>query len=322
MAHEIEIVNGVAQMVYVGETPWHGLGTQIPADLSPQQVLEKAGLDWTVEKIPAFANIAGKQVNVGRSALVRSSDNSVLDVVSNDWNPLQNEEAFQFFDEYCQAGDMEMHTAGSLKNGQVVWALAKVKDSFELFGGDQVESYLLFSNPHKFGQSIDVRFTPIRVVCNNTLTLSLQQDAKRAVKQSHRTVFNADSVKEQLGIATDKLAKYKEMAQFLGAKRYTEEKLKEYFSDVFPVLVYNKEKGPQRKDLSKSATRALEVMYTQPGAEFARGSWWQAFNAVTYLTDHEIGKSADTRLQSSWFGANQRLKVKALESAIQYAEAA
>lgn len=322
MAHEIEVINGVAQMVYVGDTPWHGLGTQIPADLSPQQVLEKAGLDWTVEKIPAFAEVGGKQVNIGRSALVRSSDNSILDVVTNDWNPLQNQEAFQFFDEYCQAGDMEMHTAGSLKNGQVVWALAKVKDSFELFGGDQVESYLLFSNPHKFGQSIDVRFTPIRVVCNNTLTLSLQQQAKRAVKQSHRTVFNADSVKEQLGIATDKLAKYKEMAQFLGAKRYTEEKLKEYFNDVFPVLAYNKEKGPQRKDLSKSASRALEVMDTQPGAEFARGSWWQAFNAVTYLTDHEIGKSVDTRLQSSWFGANQRLKVKALESAIEYAEAA
>jgi len=322
MAHEIEIVNGVAQMVYVGETPWHGLGTQIPADLSPQQVLEKAGLDWTVEKIPAFANVGGKQVNIGRSALVRSSDNSILDVVTNDWNPLQNQQAFEFFDEYCQVGDMEMHTAGSLKNGQVVWALAKVKDSFELFGGDTVESYLLFSNPHKFGQSIDVRFTPIRVVCNNTLTLSLQQQAKRAVKQSHRTVFNADSVKEQLGIATDKLSKYKEMAQFLGAKRYTEEKLKEYFNDVFPVLAYNKEKGPQRKELSKSATRALEVMDTQPGAEFARGSWWQAFNAVTYLTDHEIGKSVDTRLQSSWFGANQRLKVKALESAIEYAEAA
>jgi phage/plasmid-like protein (TIGR03299 family) len=187
MAHEIEVVNGIAQMVYVGDVPWHGLGTKVPADLSPEQVLQKAGLDWTVQKVPAFATIGGKQVNIGRSALVRSADNKVLDVVTNDWNPLQNQEAFEFFDEYCRAGDMEMHTAGSLKGGQIVWALAKVKDSFELFKGDTVESYLLLTNPHKFGQSIDVRFTPIRVVCNNTLTLSLSQNVDRVVKKNHRT---------------------------------------------------------------------------------------------------------------------------------------
>lgn len=322
MAHEIEVVDGVAQMVYVGDVPWHGLGTKIPADLSPEQVLKKAGLDWTVQKVPAFANIGGKQVNIGRSALVRSNDNKMLDVVTNDWNPLQNQEAFEFFDEYCRAGDMEMHTAGSLKGGQIVWALAKVKDSFELFKGDTVESFLLLTNPHKFGQSIDVRFTPIRVVCNNTLTLSLSQNVDRVVKKNHRTEFVASEVKEQLGIATDKLAKYKEMAAFLGSKRYTEDTLKQYFGKVFPVLAYNKEKGPQRKELSKSAQRALDVVDTQPGAQYARGSWWQAFNAVTYLTDHEIGKSIDTRLSSAWFGPNKNLKVKALETAVEFAEAA
>ena len=241
---------------------------------------------------------------------------------SNDWNPVQNHEAFEFFDEYCRVGDMEMHTAGSLKDGQIVWGLAKVKDSFDLFKGDQVDSYLLFTNPHKFGQCIDVRFTPIRVVCNNTLTLSLSQKSDRVVKKNHRTEFNAAEVKQTLGIATEKLAKYKEMAAFLGSKRYTEETAKQYFNTVFPVIAYNKEKGPQRKELSKSATRALEVLDTQPGARFAEGSWWQAFNAVTYLTDHEIGRSQDTRLQSAWFGANKNLKIKALETAVEFAEAA
>ena len=316
MAHMVET------MAYAGEEPWHGLGVKVPSDLSPSQMLEKAGLDWSVQKIPAFADIDGSKTNVGWSALVRSSDREVLSIVSNDWNPVQNSEAFEFFNEYCQAGDMEMHTAGSLRNGQVVWALAKVKDSFELFKGDRVDSYLLFTNPHRFGQSIDVRFTPIRVVCNNTLTLSLNTESARMVKVSHRTEFDASSVKEKLGIATEKLAKYKEMAAFLGSKRYTEDKLKEYFNTVFPVLAYNKEKGPQRKELSKSATRALEVIHTQPGAQFAEGSWWQAFNAVTFLTDHEIGRSADTRLTSAWFGPNKNLKVKALETAVQFAEVA
>ena len=316
MAHMIETI------AYAGEVPWHGLGTKVPADLSPAQMLDKAGLNWTVEKTPAFANIGGKQVSVGWSALTRSSDNSILSVVSNDWNPVQNSEAFEFFDEYCRVGDMEMHTAGSLRDGQIVWGLAKVKDSFDLFKGDQVDSYLLFTNPHKFGQCIDVRFTPIRVVCNNTLTLSLSQKSDRVVKKNHRTEFNAAEVKQTLGIATEKLAKYKEMAAFLGSKRYTEETAKQYFNTVFPVIAYNKEKGPQRKELSKSATRALEVLDTQPGARFAEGSWWQAFNAVTYLTDHEIGRSQDTRLQSAWFGANKNLKIKALETAVEFAEAA
>lgn len=316
MAHMVET------MAYAGATPWHGLGKQVPSDLSPEQMLKAADLDWTVEKIPAFSKIDGKSINVGVSALVRSTDNKVLDVVSNDWNPVQNQEAFQFFSEYCEAGDMEMNTAGSLRDGQIVWALAKVKESFDLFKGDQVDSYLLFTNPHKFGQCIDVRFTPIRVVCNNTLTLALKEHTERVVKKNHRTVFDPSQVKEQLGIATSKLAKYKEMATFLGSKRYTQDLLKKYFNEVFPVLVYNKEKGPQRKELSKSATRALDIIETQPGAEFAQGSWWQAFNAVTYLTDHEIGKTADTRLQSAWFGANKNLKIKALETAIEFAEAA
>lgn len=309
MAHLVET------MAYAGEVPWHGLGTKVPNDLSPVQMLEKAGLDWEVNKVPAFAEINGQQTNIGWSALTRSSDNSILDVVSNEWNPVQNSEAFNFFDEYCRAGDMEMHTAGSLKNGQIVWALAKVKDSFDLFKGDQVDSYLLFTNPHRFGQSIDVRFTPIRVVCNNTLTLSLNQKSENMVKVNHKKVFDASEVKKLLGIATDKLAKYKEMAAFLGSKKYTKETSEEYFKMIFPSMG----KG---QDLSRAAAKAQEVLEQQPGAKFAEGTWWQPFNAVTYLTDHMLGRSADTRLQSAWYGPNKGLKLRALEKAIEFAEAA
>jgi len=311
MAHLIET------MAYAGEVPWHGLGEKVPADLSPEQMLRKAKLDWQVTKAPAFAEVAGRSVNVGWSALVRDSDDKILDVVSSDWNPVQNAEAFEFFDEYCRTGDLEMHTAGSLKGGQIVWALAKVKDSFELFKGDQVDSYLLFTNPHKFGQSIDVRFTPVRVVCNNTLTLSLASKNDNMVKVSHRTAFDATKVKEQLGIATHKLAKYKEMAQFLGSKRFKQDKVKEYFMEVFPSL-----SGKENKELSRNAIKALDLIERQPGAKYAEGTWWQPFNAVTFLTDHLVGRSADTRLTSAWYGPNKTLKVKALEKAVEYAEAA
>jgi phage/plasmid-like protein (TIGR03299 family) len=223
MAHEIEFVDGIAQMAYVGQVPWHGLGKEVPADLTPEQMLEAAGLNWEVKKYPTFAvldeNDPDSVIETGQSALVRMKDKKMLDVVSDDWNPVQNAEAFEFFNEFVMAGDMEMHTAGSLKNGQIVWGLAKVKESFELFKGDQIDSYLLFSNFHKYGFSTDVRFTPIRVVCNNTLTLSLNSRVERMAKISHRKQFVASDVKDMLGIATDKLQKYKEMAQFLGSKK-------------------------------------------------------------------------------------------------------
>jgi len=308
----------IETIAYAGETPWHGLGTKVPADLSPDQMLKKAGLDWSVRKVQAYAEVAGKKVAVGKSALVRDSDDRILDVVSDDWNILQNEKAFEFFHDFVAAGDMEMHTAGSLRDGQLVWALAKVHDGFTLFEGDTVESYLLFSNPHKYGWSIDVRFTPIRVVCNNTLTLSLNTASKNMVKVSHRREFDADMVKETLGVAKEKLAKYKEMAQFLGSKRYNDKTIVEYFKRVFPVVG-----GPdKKKEMSISASKALDVINTQPGANFAEGSFWSAFNTVTFMVDHKLGRNQDTRLSNAWFGNGKKIKNDALETAIEMAQAA
>jgi len=320
MAHALEMINGEAQMAYAGDVPWHGLGVKVSNDLTPEQMLKAAGLDWTVDPVDLFAEVGDKRLATGHRALVRSSDQRVLDVITDDWNPVQNQEAFEFFNDFVAAGDMSMETAGSLKDGKIVWALAAVKESFELFGGkDKVDAYLHFTNPHAYGQSIDVRFTPIRVVCNNTLTLSLNTKSKNMVKVSHRREFDGDMVKEALGVAKDKLAKYKEMAQYLSQKRYTDESVTDYFKRVFPVLTTKTE---SEKVLSKSAVRALEVIDTQPGAEFGRGTWWQAFNCVTFMTDHEIGRSVDSRLTSAWYGANKNLKTKALETAVEMAEAA
>jgi phage/plasmid-like protein (TIGR03299 family) len=315
----IETVDGKAQMAYAGAVPWHGLGVKVPSDLTPAQMLEAAGLNWLVEKIPAYAKVGGKNVKIGQSALVRSMDNAILDVVSDDWNPVQNEEAFEFFNEFVAAGDMEMHTAGSLRDGQIIWGLAKVNESFELFKGDKIDSYLLFSNFHKYGYSTDVRFTPIRVVCNNTLTLSLSSAVERMAKISHRKVFVAEDVKGMLGIAKDKLTKYKEMAQFLGSKKAKEEDIVQYFTRIFPVSGANETK---KKEVSKNAAMALDVLHNQPGAEYAEGSWWQPFNAVTYLTDHLAGRTPDTRLTSAWYGYHKGVKTKALELAVEMAEAA
>ena len=318
MAHQVET------MAYAGELPWHGLGVPVSNDLTPVQMMEKAGVDWTVHECESFVEFNGEKVPTGMKSLVRSTDAKVLTNVGADWNPVQNEQAFEFFSEYVFAGDMEMHTAGSLRDGQMVWALAKVKESFDLFGGDQVESYLLFSNPHQYGKSIDVRFTPIRVVCNNTLSLSLSMQAERQVKVGHRVEFNPGEVKEALGIASEKLATYREMAEYLGSKRFSMDKLIEYYNTVYPRTSDKRvqDKKLSVDTLSRNAKQCLDVLETQPGAEFAEGSWWQAYNSVTFITDHVQGRNADNRLYSSWFGGNQARKKNALETAIEFAEAA
>ncbi len=314
MAHLVET------MAYAGETPWHGLGERVDSNLTPAEMLKAAQLDWKVEKHPTFIKLGNVTKQTGEYALVRDTDSKILSTVSKDWKPFQNEQAFEFFNDFIKAGDMEMHTAGSLKGGRIVWALAKVKESFNLFGGDEVESFLLFTNPHQFGKAIDVRFTPIRVVCNNTLTYALNKDVDKLARVNHRVKFDADVVKETLGIAHNKMGEYKEIAEFLGSEKATKKELEQFFAQVFPPIYKVKEKD-LTKDFSKNAELAMEIIETQPGANFAKGTWWSAYNTVTYMTDHVLGKSADTRLASAWYGTNQQRKLVALNKAIEFAKA-
>jgi len=313
MAHKVET------MAYAGQVPWHGLGKKVPADLTPRQMLKAAQLDWKVVKVPATISnpVTMQEEETGHAALVRSSDGKQLDVVTDAWNPVQNQEAFDFFHEFVMAGDMEMHTAGSLKGGQIVWCLAKVKETFELFRGDQVENYLLFTNPHRFGHALDVRMTPIRVVCWNTLTLSLSKHADKMITLNHRKKFDPEEAKKLLGIAHVKFADYREIAKFLGSKKYTQDTLVSYFNEVFPLT---SNRGG-KKEMSRHAQAAIETVEKQPGANFAKGSWWQAFNAVTYMADHELGQNDDSRLVSSWYGTNRGRKLEALTKAKEYADA-
>ena len=91
------MVAAVESMAYAGEVPWHGLGTKVSDDLSPNQIMVKAGLDWQVNKVPTYARVGEIEVLTGQEALVRSSDNKVLTQVGKNWHPVQNEESFEFF---------------------------------------------------------------------------------------------------------------------------------------------------------------------------------------------------------------------------------
>jgi len=303
------------------QVPWHGLGTPIEPGISVREMLKVSGLDWKVERHPTFARIDGREVYTGKDVLARNTDGKILTHVSEGWNEVQNEMFAHFFEEFVEAGHMEMNTMGSLNDGKMVWALAKVGESFELFKGrDKVEAYLLFSNPHQYGKCVDIRFTAIRAVCKNTLTLALNTNAENdmMVRLNHSRAFDPEQVKEALGISSDRLATYREAAEFLVSKSFSEETLNEFLTEVFP----SQSKNEDEVKLSRPHKLALEHLDTQPGADLGRGTWWHAFNTVTFVTDHLQGRSEDTRLASAWYGPNRTRKVNALEKAVEFANAA
>lgn len=324
MAHELEInADGTANMAYRASAgkAWHGLGVPVSDDMTPAEIMSAANLNWTVSKHDTFVEFYNEEDQVERvktdvQALVRDSDRKIFDTVGSGWNPVQNAEAFDFFTDFVAKGDMVMDTAGALKDGRIVWALASINDSFSLFNGDEVKGYLLFSNPHMYGKSIDIRFCAERVVCNNTLTMALAEKGKNSVKINHRSVFDAERVKSILGISHNKLSNFKEAAEFLGSKQYTKANLTKYFGKLFG------ESEMEGKDLSRTAEMVMGLIETQPGAEYAKGSFWQAFNATTYATDHILGRANDSRLESAWFGKNAGVKEKALQLALEMAKAA
>lgn len=324
MSHELEYRDGRYCMAYSGEVPWHSLGKSVPADLTPAQMLDAAGLNWEVKKVPFSGRLKVGDVSKvisdpKRRMLVRTDDLKVMDIVGNDWNPVQNSEAFAFFHDFVMAGDMEMHTAGSLRGGEMVWALAKVKDSLtEFIPGDAVESFFLFSNPHRYGKGIDVRHTSVRVVCANTHALAFNGGSNMRVSVDHRRKFDAEKVKTMLLGAHVSLDRYKEKAKILAGARYDNETYMQYLKRLFPTT------GEKAKndEPSRAASVIYDLVDTQPGAEFAPGSWWNAFNAVTFGLDHALGRNDDNRMYSAWYGGNGNKKAEAMDLAIDYATAA
>ena len=300
--------------------PWHGLGKSWTGYLTPKNVQELCDLNWGVIKIPSFYELDGDVHYTGWDALIRDSDKYKLDMVSEDWNDVSNDTAFEFFDEYCQAGNIQMSTAGSLQHGRIVFALAKLGVSFDLFRGkDLINAYLLFTNPHKYGWSTSVSLNAIRVVCMNTLKLSLASTAKdKIVRVTHRNEFDLDQVKETLGIAKKKIEDYKETAKFLAKSKAKKFDVVEYFKELFPVLT---KKSDPKKDISKAAESCCTHLETQPGAEFANGTWWNGYNAVSFHLDHLASRERDTRVTSAWYGTGATKKVEALKKAVEYAKA-
>jgi phage/plasmid-like protein (TIGR03299 family) len=315
MAHEVET------MAWTNEKPWHGLGVEVQPNITTTEMLKAAGLDWNVDLEPLMYRRGDVFSEVGHKALVRSTDGRLLDVVGADWKPVQNADALDFFHEFVEAGHMTMETAGSLKQGRHVFALAKIGEDFSVVRGDKINGYLLFSNPHQYGRAPSILLTMVRVVCNNTLTLALGHGGKARYSWSHLQTFDGDRAemaKEALGLASATMKETKAQMQLLAKAKLGMYEAEEYFVRVFDPKNTQGDKGK----VARHVPLAIEAMAQQPGANLGEGTYWQAFNAVTYLTDHTLGRSQDTRVSSALFGGYAALKQRAFDLAVERAKVA
>ncbi len=351
MAHDLMIVEGKASMFYVGDPPWHGLGTQLPGPATAAEAMTAAGLDWEVLKLPLYAVAATRLLELpGRHVLVPGdrwgkAECPVFGVVGESYCPMQNREAFSFFDPIVSDRHGAIyHTAGALGNGERIWVLARLPRELEVVPGDVVEPYVLLSNSHDGKSSVQLKFTPIRVVCQNTLNAALRDGP--TVRVSHRGDFSAklESARTRLGLYAyriDQPASEREeraLAENLQAlldagtdslfdvfTRMAEVKLDQpdpYFRAVFPDLA---SKDP-KDQLRIEEARLFSDWFFRNGtgntnAEVA-GTLWAAYNGVTEFVDHRGGRtmarpmSPERRLQSMWFGAGAAIKARALDEAV------
>jgi phage/plasmid-like protein (TIGR03299 family) len=302
----------IETITLANEVPWEGVGFPISNYLTPKQMLVKAGLDWEVKKIPLWGNVNGLPVQAEHYLLVRNTDGAILDEVTESWQPCQNQDAFDIFTSFVKNGDLKMEVAGSLKNGKIVWALAKVNQkSFTLFGGDIIDSYLLFSNPHLFGQIISVKFSPIRRISSTTLTIRLENYDMDTTRLTHRRKFDGETVRQLLKLSEKSLDDYKEWALVVGKKKIKNIRIVEsYFKKVFPSA-REKRHDIFHDDISIPAAKCMEIYKTQRGSQFAPNTYWQAWNAINFYLDHCSGRSIDNRLMSSWFGDARKTKMRA-----------
>jgi phage/plasmid-like protein (TIGR03299 family) len=315
------------------DTPWHGLGVPVDRNetVTAEEFQKRAGAAWTAEKKQLHFNKYNERsfseshlVRTDAFALVRSDNHYCLNVVSKQYQPVQNHEVFNFFHEFCNAGDMDIETGGVLDSGRTVWCLASIREGFVLQGGDQVQGYLLFSNSHG-GSAGRVKFTPVRVVCANTLAMA-HSGAGNEFRIHHRTKFDASAAKNALGLGHQQLEQFKEQAEFLASRDMNDVGFKAFLDKLFPATIVKYERGEHEAWTEEKRPRlyeyAADAFINQIGADMSRNTWWSGYNAITYMLDHNVNRIGDgaRRLSNTWFGSGEKLKQQALVTALEMAK--
>ena len=316
----------IACMV-VGKPAWHGLGTVLERPANAAEAIEAAKLAWRVVKKPLFAGENEYRPIPDYFSIVHESDwnsnkGTVLGIVGKGYTPLQNRDAFTFFDPIVGQGAAVYHTAGALGNGERVWILAKLPGEIRVIADDITNKYLLLSNSHDGKSAVQIKFTPIRVVCENTLTQALRSGPTLRVAHTK-------DIEKRLKIAALLLQAIQyRFTEIEGVFRATagvkmdQQRLGQYLFDVFP--------DPRGTHGDERYERALaQAQYDRAAAEYyfaagrgsdlpgVKGTLWAAYNGVAEYVDYaKFAKgSGDRQLSSIWFGDGYSIKARAFVAA-------
>lgn len=341
MAHKLSFNNGKAEMAYSGETPWHNLGTRVEGLQTAVDMLRHAGLLWTVGTYPIYSALDSVNAVPGFRAIHREDNHKVLGIVSDRYAPIQNTQAGDMMDALVAEGNAHVEVAGALDDGQRLWMLAHIPADFEVVKGDTVKPYVLLAWGHDGKHGLAAKLTPIRVVCDNTLTSALgdkwSKTADVYVKHTKTAVLRIEEAQRALGLIRTQVEQTAEAYQALAAKRLTADQAAGYFSTVFPqpdesIVRGPANKAPDARAHSERYEEAVERWIAQQerlgqlyhegaGSEMATGTAWGAYNAVTEYVDHvypvlQSGKVSQARLQSAVLGSYADVKGRALQEAL------
>jgi phage/plasmid-like protein (TIGR03299 family) len=324
MAHQL-LENDT--MISVKKAPWHNLGTILQAAPTTAEAIKLAGLDWEVglEKIKlADDSLQGK---ITHKAVVRKDTGAVLGVVGPTWRPLQNRDAFAFFDSFIEAGQVEIETAGSLRNNKTVWILAKIAGlAGEAVKDDTIERYVLLSHGHDGTMAIRTGFTDVRVVCQNTLSASFNSEASKLIRIRHnsRIQQNLETVKQCMDLANSEFRANMDLLKKIANKDINQEDVKKFVRAVwFETTVLDGAEANIRSinNYNQRVQDMFRLIETGRGSDIpgVKGTLYGLYNAATEYLTHEASNSEETRLNSLWFGENARLNEKVLRVSLEMA---
>lgn len=319
MAHELATTN---DMAYIGETPWHGLGNKLPKN-QPIEVWQKsAGMDFEIKQTDVLFNAANGDGNLlnlrsnsDATVLYRSDNNEPLSVVSKRYKVVQPKDVLGFYRDLVSVGGFELETAGILKGGKKLWALAKTGQETLLPDLDKVKAYLLLATSCDGSLATTAQFTSIRVVCNNTLQMAVGE-SKGAVRVPHSTMFDPAAVKLELGLGMSSWETFMASIKAMSNRPVNKFEAMSYLVNVLgdPALPLNDQ--PNQK-----AIQTVYGLYSGEGKgsklQSANGTAWGLVNGVTeYVDSHRRARNQDYRLDSAWFGQGAQIKGKAFEQAM------
>jgi phage/plasmid-like protein (TIGR03299 family) len=310
----------VDQMMFVGETPWHGLGNKVDASIGISEAIESAGLNWEVG-LKDLQTVDG--ISVSHRATYRKDNNSILGVVGPRYTPLQNQSAFDWFQPFLDANECSLHTAGSLHDGEKVWVLAQLnRDSVDIVPGDEVCKFILLSNSHNGTTAIRVGYTPIRVVCANTMAMAHNNTASKLIRIRHtrRSASHLEQVRDIMDNINAEFEATAEQFKFLASKSFNQKDIERYVKVMLGIeKTANEDIKTRTQNIMSDIMARIEG--SKQSAANVRGTWWAAYNGFNEYLNYGKGRTADNRIDSLWFGQNANENNKALNKAMDFANA-